>query len=195
MSGPTTEQAIDAHFKKFQNPANGGFLDNSTKGRLFGHDFLHTVLDTKLYTRRAEEIVAIYQAVLLGDPEVDRRKKTWRDEGQHITLEDVHNVVMPGVRQFIAQITGQEGMSRPALPESEIAEHYAKAGVLRERFHAQFGRNLGDISIRALRAMPFEPFRTLVQEVVEGPPGAFLQAEPEITPQQGGQKPPQPLQT
>jgi hypothetical protein len=174
----TVEAAVARHFQ------NAPFTRaNTGDTRIFGHDFLHALLGTRANSDRAEEVVAIYQAVLLGDAHVSTRSsKEWRDYGPPPTLQQVRELTIPGARNFVndtvATLTRTHRFDsatlarlaeRHPLADRDIDRHYHAALQLRERIHAQTGKNLGHIPISDLRAMDFEELQGLV-------PGAALSA-------------------
>lgn len=168
----SVQEAVAAHFK------NVPYTHDNTGTRLFGHDFLHTLLRTSTNSDRAEELVAIYQAVLLGDVNVSTQSnKEWRDYGTIPTPEQVLTVTIPGARKFVndtvARLTRDHAFDneslrklaeRHPLSEENIARHYERALALRAAIHKRFGKNLGDIPLNELAAMDFNDFQSLMPQ-------------------------------
>src|SRR5262245_13971879 len=123
----TVAQAVE----RYMNVGNvDAFFDTSNKPRLWGHDFLHTMLQSPPDTGAGEERVAIYQAVLLAHSLVTTRNLPWKDMGEEVTLDDVKRRVMPGIQKAHQRIMREHHLEQdPQLSDEEVVEHFRKAGI------------------------------------------------------------------
>ncbi len=172
INAATVQDAIDILFDP--DP----FLDdNHQDDQLYGHDFLHALLQAKTNSDTGEEIVAIYQAVLLGkvDAATAKPSAAWINYGAPPSLEQIHSITIPTARDFVNETverlkkehdlddaTRKKFEVRNYLTPEQITEHYQKALILRRLFEEELQRSLGEIPIRELATMPFPPFQALI---------------------------------
>lgn len=168
----TVQEAIDILFRP-----DPFYDDNRQQEQLYGHDFLHALLCAKPNSDTAEEIVAIYQAVLLGRADVATvvPPAKWQHYGAPPMLEEIHAVTIPCTRKFVDdtverlrreheldKATNKKFEIRNYLTPHQIAEHYQKALLLRRLFKEKFNRHLGEIPIEELGTLAFPPFQELI---------------------------------
>ena len=165
ITGLNGAQAVE---KYFAGAESRGLSDRNSDDRIWGHDFIHTMLGTHLASGRSEEITAIYQAVLLRDGICSTIKKPWRDGGEVPSLTMIKTKTIPKIRKFIAQFLNQFNMKRRGeseLNDQEIAFHYNRAKRIGEMIHKETGVYLGEIPIQDLKIMPIEQFTNILNRV------------------------------
>lgn len=130
--------------------------DGRFNNRLWVHDLIHAVLSENGASSRSEEIVAIYQAVLLKDLSVDvkiNEHKCWDDT---VTFDDIKNKIIPELHENFLIPLGRRHHFTPLrqLDEKDMKEFFDKATILSKFIESKFeGRSLGDIGVEELLEM------------------------------------------
>lgn len=165
IAGLTAAAAVE---KYFFGASTGG--DRHTDDRVWGHDFIHTMLGTDLASGRSEEITAIYQAVLLRSSQCTTAKKPWCDGGEMPSLEQIKEVTIPRTRRFVEKFLVQQG-KKPGvnghLNDEEIDFHYQRAQRFGDRIHMELGHFLGTLPVWQIKTMPIEGFIDILHKVDE----------------------------
>lgn len=146
---------------------NIGYTHIPTQGndRLWVHDLLHAILRFSPRTGAGEEATAIYQAVLLNDPTISERRREHKNHSQDVTLEDIRNVIIPGVRKFVTRVAKRYDLPNESkLSDDAITMHYQAALAIKEKFKKFFGCEFGDVPIDRLMEESPATYLKLIDE-------------------------------
>lgn len=146
-----------------------GFRPSWRNPRFLGHDAIHCIIglyadfspQEKPKARRIEEIVGIYQSVLMNDPHA-HRGMNWENCHEDVTLADIHAKLIPDLGKFVERV-GLRGYD--ALSHEDIRSVFNEAQCFKRGFEKKFGHEFADMSIEELLDMDVDTLRTMVSSV------------------------------
>ena len=130
--------------------------------RLWFHDALHVLLNAT-ESLKSEQIVAIYQSVLLCSLQVDRRKTPFAKGRDEVTQKTISEIVLPRTKEFVESLARDFNfkVSGDEIELDEAKYHFNQAKMISLMLKNKFGKHISEVDLETFMNTPFEE----IQEV------------------------------
>jgi hypothetical protein len=152
----TIQQKLTDYFMGFSTQ-HAPYFAPEKQDRIWVHDALHASLNLGP-KYRDEQIIAIYQFVLLNSLHVSRKKGIFTPKEAPVTLDDIKTHILPKIDKFIKSLATQFGFkSNPKnkLNDQEVELYFERARVLSKLINRELRQPLRKNTIKEFLCIPF----------------------------------------